>query len=236
MRLYESFAELLWPTRCVGCELPGALLCERCRAKLPWIEQRFACPCCGAPFGRLTCTQCARDWLTRCCVCALSFTDVAAHMVTYLKDSHELRLAPVVAAAMACALDEASSWDAMDGKPRYDAESTDALVFVPATSEAYARRGFDHMQLVARELAPLMGLPLADVLVRSKGQDQRVLGRVARRRNLEGTVTVVGDVSGLGILLADDVVTTGSTLSACTEALLERGAESVTACTLARVW
>ena len=157
-------------------------------------------------------------------------------MVTCLKDEHELRLAPVVAAAIATALDEASAWSALDEQPRFDAQSIDALCFVPATPEAFERRGFDHMELVARELSWLMGLPVADVLVRSSAHDQRALGRTEREENLAGTVEVVGEVSCLNLLLVDDVVTTGASMRTCAEALLARGAQTVSACALARVW
>lgn len=232
----DAALELLYPTRCVGCEMPGELLCDECRVALPWIEQRLACPVCGAPFGFMTCTDCEGDWETRAMVCAMGFEGAAARMVTCLKDYHELRLAPVNAAAMVCALEEASAWDAPDGRPRFDAHEIDAVCFVPATAEAFARRGFDHMELVARELAVQLGLPLEDVLVRERASDQRELGRSSRERNLAGTVAVTQDVRGMRFLLADDVVTTGTSVREAARALLARGAESVTACALARVW
>lgn len=222
----EAGAELLWPTRCVGCELPGELLCPDCRESLPWVVQRWACPVCGAPFGYITCTACERDWETDGCVCALSYEGPPARMVVGLKDAHELRLAPVMAAAMATALDEAALVP----------EAFDALAFVPATAEAFARRGFDHMELVSAQLGWLWGIPVADVLVRTSTQDQRALGREERAENLEGTVGVLGEVGGLRILLADDVVTTGATLRAAARALKARGAERVVGCALARVW
>lgn len=232
----EGAEELLWPTRCVGCGLPGELLCEECRAKMPWIAQRWACPACGAPFGHIICTECERNWEPRATVCACSFEGPAARLVTCLKDGHELRLAPVVAAAMAGALEEAEAWPAADGTPRAGLFQADALCFVPATSEAYARRGFDHMELVSRELSRLTGVPLADVLVRDAARDQRSLGKEERASNLRGTVGVTDDVSGMHLLLADDVITTGSSVREAARALLERGAASVTACSLARVW
>lgn len=234
-QLPGGMAELLWPTRCMGCDLPGELLCPSCRASLPWVEQRHACPTCGAPHGDIVCTACTGGWETRAVVCALEFVGAAAQMVVCLKDQHELRLAPVMAAAMACALDEASSWPAPDGLPRYDPSHLDALCFVPATSEAYRRRGFDHMELVSRHLSGELGLPLADVLARTPARDQRLLGRAGRSANLAGTVDVVEDVSGLRLLLADDVITTGASVRECARALLARGAASVTACALARV-
>lgn len=234
--LRQGFEELLWPTRCVGCDLPGELLCEDCRGRLPWTAQRWACPNCGAPFGYMTCTECKEEWETRAVVCALGFDRLSSRMVACLKDAHELRLAAVNAAAIATALDEAGAWDAGDARPRYDPERIDALCFVPATAEAFARRGFDHMELVSRELSSLTGIPLADVLARDSSRDQRDLGREERASNLEGTISVLDDVAGLDLLLADDVVTTGASLREAARALLARGARSVTGCALCRVW
>lgn len=231
-----ALAEVLWPTRCVGCEQPGELVCEACREALPWVEQRLACPSCGAPFGWLTCTECDGTWLPRATVAATGFHGTPARMVTCLKDAHELRLAPVVAAALACALEEAAAWPARDGRPRFLPGGVDALCFVPATSEALARRGFDHMGLVARSLAVELGVPLADVLVRSSAHDQRALGREERAANLARTMRSVEDLSGTRLLLVDDVATTGASLAEGTRVLRARGAVEVTACVLARVW
>lgn len=232
----DAALELLYPTRCVGCEMPGELICYECREALPWIEQRCACPVCGAAFGDMTCTGCEGDWEPRATVAALGFSGTAARMATCLKDYHELRLAPVNAAAMLVALQEAAFWPARDGRPRFDAGSVDAVCFVPATAEAYARRGYDHMELTARELAAMLGLPLADVLARDATSDQRDLGRSGRAANLAGTMRVVDDVWGLRLLLVDDVVTTGASMREATRALLARGAAEVTACSLIRVW
>lgn len=234
--LGEGIAETLWPTRCAGCDQPGELICDECRAALPWVEQRRACPSCGAPHGFLTCTECDGTWPARATVAALGFHGTPARMVTCLKDGHELRLAPAMAAAMLTALEEASFWPARDGAPRFSPAATDGVCFVPATAAAYARRGFDHMELVARALCDASGLALADVLVRPQARDQRTLGREERSRNLEGTMFARGDVAGARLLLLDDVATTGASIAEATRALLARGAESVTACVFARVW
>lgn len=234
--LRQGFEELMWPTRCVGCDLPGELLCDECRAELPWITQRWACPVCGAPFGYMTCTECDGDWEMRAVVCAMGFDRLSSRMAAYLKDAHELRLAGVNAAAIATALDEAADCNAADGMRRFEPAHLDLLCFVPATPQAYARRGFDHMELVSRELSSLTGVPLADVLVRESECDQRALGREQRALNLAGTISVIDDVSGLDVLLADDVVTTGASMREAARALLARGARSVTGCALCRVW
>ena len=82
----------------------------------------------------------------------------------------------------------------------------------------------------------MLGLPLADVLARPQARDQRRLGREERLANATSSTRVVGDVTGCSLLLVDDVVTTGASLRACARDLLAHGAESVTACALARTW
>lgn len=255
--LVEGFAELMWPTRCVVCDEPGDLLCCSCRKQLAWIEQRFACPICGSPFGWLTCVDCGAEamrqrreqerlgrreealpssWEMRTVISALEFSGSGALLATTLKDAHELRLAPLIAAIMATSLDEASSWPAADGTARFDASQLDGLCFVPASPAAYRRRGFDHMEQVAGALAKELDLPLFDVLVRADRSDQRTLDRQGRLSNLQGSLDVIDDVGAARLLLIDDVITTGATLRESTRALLARGAQSVTACSLARAW
>jgi len=58
--LLEGLLELLCPTRCAGCDMPGQVLCGSCHAALPQIERASACVRCGAPFGHLVCTECGR--------------------------------------------------------------------------------------------------------------------------------------------------------------------------------
>jgi ComF family protein len=161
---------------------------------------------------------------------------MSTHVVTAFKDERELRLAPVIAAAMATALDEASGCPAADGSPRFDARAIDAVVYVPASPSSYRRRGFDHMRLVATALARELELPLADLLERADARDQRELGRAGRLNNLSGSLQVCQNVAGMDFLLVDDVITTGASLRACARALLARGAHSVTASALVRGW
>jgi predicted amidophosphoribosyltransferase len=137
---------------------------------------------------------------------------------------------------MLTSLDEASAWPRADGLPRFDVASLDGVCFVPATAEAYARRGFDHMEHVASHFSAATGIPLVDVLARRSARDQRELGRAERALNLAGSVDVVDDVWGLNLLLLDDVITTGATVREAARALLGRGAGEVSACALARVW
>ncbi len=87
-------------------------------------------------------------------------------------------------------------------------------------------RGFNQSALHAREVGRLTGIPVAEAILR-------------RSRNTAPQVSMagfecIGDVVGLEILLIDDVVTTGSTMSACAEPLKAAGASSVWGLSLAR--
>jgi len=232
-RFAAAVSELVSPTRCVGCDALGSLLCPSCERSLPFVDRKEACPRCGAPGGRLVCTECQHvleqgGFPFSAARCAGSFDGVFARLVTTYKDGGERDLAPVLARLLAIAAGQ--DWRMW----------ADAVTFVPARPEAYRRRGFDHMELVASHLASRLRLPLADVLVCGRRRDQRGLSAVGRAANMRDAFSPVEEaceqVRGQRLLLADDVFTTGSTLAAATEVLLAAGAREVRVIVLCRVW
>jgi predicted amidophosphoribosyltransferase len=74
-------------------------------------------------------------------------------------------------------------------------------------------------------------LPVCRCLKRLPSKTQKELNREDRKRNLKGRIIRVKDAPRR-VLLFDDVITTGSTLDACAEALKEGGAEKVYAVSL----
>lgn len=251
--LAEAALELLSPTRCCGCERPGPLVCGRCLGELSLIDPRRACLRCGAPFGDIACTECAgaglgedagaaggdggrapaADAVSRCLAMA-AYEGPLPRIIRAYKDAGELRLAPLLAEMLLdCAL------HAQIAAPdRYGGllDGADALCFVPATASAFRRRGFDHMEAVARPLGELAGIPVADVLLKHGSGDQRAHGRSGRRAAARGMYEAVSGLGGMRVVLVDDVVTTGATISAAAAALREAGAARVDALALARVW
>ena len=107
---FEVACETLWPTRCAVCDASGDLLCDACAARLPYIDTWRACPRCGAPFGRVQCTECNRIMLAagnrerlpvERMASALVLTPSARRVVCAYKDQGERRLAAVMARLMA---------------------------------------------------------------------------------------------------------------------------------------
>lgn len=242
-RALDSVLEALSPTRCVGCERAGALVCDDCLARLRPIDPRESCTRCGAPFGRLLCTECAGDGegevramadaLDGCLACAV-YEQPLPRIIKGYKDGGEQRLAPVIAEFL---FDTACHAESV-APDRYGGILTeaDAAVFIPATAAAFRRRGFDHMEAIARPFCELAGLALCDALVKGGSLDQRSLGREERRTRSDGLYHTVEDVAGMRLLLLDDVITTGATMAAAARELKRAGAATVQALALARVW
>jgi predicted amidophosphoribosyltransferase len=221
--LGESAADLIMPARCAGCDAPGTLLCDDCRSALPLIVRAEACPRCGAPDGVHGCAECGRTELTFSGArCAGVFEWPLSRLVTVHKDAGELRLTPLLARLAADAAGEWVSW-------------ADAVVPVPASPGALARRGFDHGALLAAELGCITGVPALECLRARPRRDQRRLSRDLREHNARASLATYARTRvPARVLLIDDVMTTGATLEAATLALLDGGALEVRAVAVAR--
>ena len=233
--LLAIVGELLSPTRCASCERPGEPVCGECLRKMTRIDPAHACPLCGAPFGELVCTECRGEaTAVDRCLAAAVFEGPPARIVRAYKDGGERRLAVEIARLMIAAARDAER----SAPDRYAGllSDADALAFVPVTAEAYRRRGFDHMEAVAREASRACGAPVVDALLKHGSADQREFSREERLASSLDVYEVVEDVRGARLLLLDDVITTGATVGAAAAALKRAGARRVDALAFARVW
>lgn len=113
-----------------------------------------------------------------------------------------------------------------------DLSHWDVLVPAPSTWRTLARRGFSASSVLAWRLA-CGGPPVANALVRPRGRRQAALDRAGRVANLEHGLRARRRCPPR-VLLIDDVMATGSTLTACAAAVRGAGAGevgSVTLCT-----
>lgn len=231
-RAFEVFAETLFPTRCAVCDAFGPPLCAQCAARLPYIDALLACPVCGAPFGRVQCTECNRVLLAPFgyekppydrAVSACLLTEKVRRIVTVYKDQGERSLARPMATIMARYVP--ASWQR--GHP--------AVAFIPATASARRRRGFDHAEHLARELSWALEAEMAPLLATPRRLDQRTLSRTARIDNMRASLAVLpGATVPPAVIVVDDVCTTGSTIFAAAEALRAGGAQKIYGITFAR--
>lgn len=214
MKILDLIAHLLYPWKCVFCEsvLKDTDICRECEEKLPYTVgdsamQKF-------PFIDK-------------CVSPLYYKDKVRASVHRYKFGGCSAYSRRYAALMSDCVEN-----------NLDCRSIDVISWIPLSKKRLHQRGYDQARLLAEEIAAKTGLPCRQLLQKVKNNSAQSLTRDAkqRRENVAGVYALDdgADVSGLRILLVDDVVTTGATMSEAARILRKAGAKSVFGVTLAR--
>ena len=220
--LLQELAEALLPQRCIACGRFGAALHHACLEALPSAGQP-RCSRCWAPGPGSPCSACLADpppfeglrtpfrfaGVARRALLEAKFRGISAHL-----DPLGDAAAEVVP----------RSW------------AIDAVTPIPLHGSRQRRRGFNQSELIARRVASHLALPLrAELLRRARATaPQTALGADSRATNVAGAFAAAAAELPAGVLLIDDVSTTGATFAAAARALLDAGAERVYALAVAR--
>ena len=223
-RASGALLDLLLPEHCAVCKREGAYLCEECAPGLPSLRKPY-CYLCAAPRVPQLCDSCRRSAPAFDSVRApYEFRDGARRVVHDLKYRHIRIAAPYIARLLAGYLER-------------NPYPVDAYCPVPLHPRRERSRGFNQSEIITRELSRLSGVPMdASTLRRTRDTPPQVSMETPsdRRRNIADAFECVSDVSGRRYMLIDDVVTTGSTMSACADALKNAGAANVWGIAFAR--
>lgn len=217
MELSGKLLELLYPPRCAFCGSclplgsPAAGICPDCAGLL-------------SRTGPHSVSQ-AGDCFSRC-LSPLFYRELTAQSIRQYKFSgracYHIAYGPLLRGCLEQQLDR----------------PPDQITWVPLSRWRKFRRGYDQAMLLAQEAALLYGqtpVRLLDKLRNTRPQSS--LSAQSRKRNVKGVYRLSPNgpaATGKRILLVDDVITTGSTLSACAAVLMSAGAEDVICLTLAR--
>lgn len=209
---FNALLDLLFPPKCPFC---GALLgeedlpCPACRRDLPWLR--------GPASERMV-------ELTAGCVSALRYQDKVRQAIHGYKFGGLSARSQLFGSLIA---------QALRGR-----DVTGDLVTWPSLSPKRLRkRGYDQAQLLALRVGEELGLPVVRTLRKADRPAQSGISEEARRRaNLLGAYTALSpeNFKGKTVLLIDDVVTTGATLSECAKVLQLAGSGRICCATLAR--
>jgi competence protein ComFC len=226
--LTSKLLHLLYPSYCPLCKNPSDL-----------FSYSPICSPCWAQIKRYTGPSCK--------ICAIPFPSEHANIC-----GHCMKKKPVFSKCITYGIYEGALAEAIHQFKFYglkrlarplgslllniDLPQTEGIIPVPLSIKGLRNRGFNQSLLLARIIARDMKSPLLmDVLSKKKETLPQIgLSSKERLSNLKGSFEVRENIDGLRLLLVDDVITTGATVTECSKELLRAGAEEVVVLALAR--
>lgn len=220
--------DLLFPRRCPVCldivTPRGAWICDTCEGGLSRVKQP-RCFCCGR---QLTHTE--EEY---CQSCAKANRSFAGGIVGWNYDSIPVRrlVSEVKYRNHRLLLDYPCREMALAYAERVKGWGIECLIPVPLHISRQRKRGFNQAREIAARLAGVWKLPVDSRVLyrRKKTAPQKELGEAARIRNLSDAFSVDRERAERysRVALVDDIYTTGSTMEACTRALMAGGIGTV---------
>ena len=222
-----KFIDIIFPPSCAGCGKLGERYCQACFANTNIINPEI-CQTCGEPLRQNKISICERCKSSEIFFTAVRswalFEDPLKKAIHNLKYQRNIGLGEVLAEPLAKYL-IGTDWN------------IDLITAVPLDHDRKQERGYNQSVFLARPLGWFTNTPFDEKTIARvrKTRPQVGLSREERKENMDGAFDCKSNlVNGKSILIIDDVITTGSTLNACSKALIESGAEHVFGLTLAR--
>lgn len=210
MDIFQSLNELLFPSRCIACGVLDQSLCLTCRRS--WVMQ----------VRRSSLHLNAGERLD--VISALPYSSVVQRVLLASKESAITRADALIAEALQYSI-------------RHFISNTkfDFITPIPSRASATRTRGRDFMESLARQAAMPLGIAVIPQLSITRTiRDQSGLNHKQRRNNLDGAFVTYSKEPSYGrVLMVDDVVTSGATLSEGAKALTYAGFDVVGAATAA---
>ncbi len=211
-QIVESLLSLLYPPRCAFCHnlMPtGVVVCDHCRSTLPYTVK-------DTPGKKLS-------HISRWAAPLYYEGSVRDSLLRY--KFHSLTgYAQIYGEFLAKCIDE-------------NGISCDSITWAPLSRRRKLLRGYDQSQLLAMDLSRRTGVPCEGLLrkIRNTPAQSGLHTAEARKKNAAGAYRAVKPeyIKGKRILLVDDIVTTGATLSECAAVLEKAGAAEIVALAVA---
>jgi ComF family protein len=217
--------DAVFPARCIGCARRGTPLCIACKPELPYLPDGVCWRCASRRGARGVCRGCRRlSSVISSLRAPFAYEGAARTAILTLKFRSGRYLAPLMGTLLC---------EELAVRPL----EADLVVPVPLSPGRLRQRGFNQAQLLAEHVAEsVRGTLVVDVLTRCERPPQSTLKLTDRLSNVAGAFACAKPrvLSGKRILLVDDVVTTGATVSACADTLADAGARRIAVLAFAR--
>jgi len=212
VKLKSALLALLFPAKCPFCARivsPGGI-CAQCEKSIPYTR-----------------SNCRRkgDFFTRC-VSPLYYESGVRESLIRFKFNNCKHYAAYYAPLVYDCIAQEFNCD------------FDIISWVPVSKKRLRKRGYDQSRILAEEVASLFGTQAIPVLEKHRHcPAQSGMGTAEKRKaNISGCYRCLNPdlIEDKRILLIDDIITTGATLSECAKTLLRAGAGEVLCATVAR--
>jgi ComF family protein len=208
MKMLDELAQLIFPTRCYGCNRLGISICTDCRRE--WIPHYYK-----THIDSMNVHS------------AVLYTPTASRIIMAAKENSLKGADQLLSSAIIHVLQKA----------KLDSHYYQ-LVPIPSSKTSQRRRGRSFIVDLCKEISRHTGLSVNDCLTLTRRvSDQSGLSRIERISNMKGAFVLKSDAIVRGdLILIDDVVTTGATLREAARALKSQGfhaigsVSAVTAC------
>jgi ComF family protein len=226
----KRLEDWLFVTQCLLCRdtvKVGRNLCLACISELPW--NRIACQQCAAPFAELSSPQETETLICGQCLlsppffnqtyAAFAYQMPVIQLITQLKFKQNLTCAMVLSELLLTFLQSKYS---LLNWPQ-------AIIPVPLHAKRLAERGYNQADEIAKPLGNLLNIPVYSDLCQRVKQTvtQTTASAKERRQNLKNAFTVVKPHHLNYVAIVDDVLTTGSTVTALATTLKNSGIECI---------
>ncbi len=244
MRFSERLSGLFYPERCIRC---GG------RTEGKDALTRLFCPSCAEAFKKACeaqCTSCKRRRFECECVPDALFRaginksyacfaydkerrgSPTSRLIFSLKDTSERRATALASHLLAWRIASSGLADAKEGEREEDI----VVTYVPRGRKNIRLYGEDHMRQASKSAAEMLHLGFSDVFENSSRGEQK--GRNAAARGIAAAETFSlcrnADLAGKRLIITDDIITSGASLSVCASLALGAGAREVSVFALAK--
>ena len=236
-KLTRKFLNIIFPVKCACCGEVSQnadsadILCQKC-GKLIEETAGYDCMQCKNP-----------PYLCRC----KKVEDISAVLFAYFYSGEKLKRAIYqLKRANLYYINEffaKGMYNSLESSGIIEKEGVDFVTNTPRMNKSLKFYGYNQSEALARLISKYAGIPYRRSLLalRSYNTEQKTLNKARRGQNVKNkfkavkNMTKPGGAAGKNILIIDDVVTTGSTLSECAKILKTHGAKNIYALCAASV-
>ena len=217
MKLCLFCIDIVYPNRCPCCNCFiewNRYICDECEAEVK-VDADVFCRSCGK--------------VKQECICAVLPAYDRAAVVSFYEGKSKTALISMKESSNRnfgrYAGENLGKW--IEQQP--DWMEADGIVAVPMHWTKKLLRGYNQADVIAKSISSVTGIPVEKkcIIKRYSRKAQHKLGAKERAENVYSFISGGRDLEGRKLILCDDIITTGSTMSRCAEILKECGADVV---------